>query len=60
MLVKKWANLERQRPRLRMVKWGMTAGAAVTIVGILGAGSPVLGLLILLGFGAWGFSILKK
>lgn len=60
MLPRKWSNLERQRPRLRWAKWGMVAGAVLTVLGILGVGSWPVGVVVLGGSGVWAFSILNK
>lgn len=60
MLPRKWNNLERQRPGLRLTKWGMGVGAVLTVLGILGVGSWVLGVVILGGSGIWAFRILNK
>lgn len=59
MLPKKWSNLERQRPRLRWAKWGMGAGAVLTVLGILGAGTLTLGLVVLVGSGVWSYMLLR-
>lgn len=59
MLPKKWANLERQRPRLKIAKWGMGIGAVITVLGIVGLGSLPLGLLILVASGIWTFTLLR-
>jgi len=60
MLPRKWANLERQRPQLRWVKWGEAAGALLVVGSLVGFGSWELGILVMVGFGLWGFSILNR
>ncbi len=59
MLPKKWSNLERQRPRLRFAKWGLVAGAILTGLGVLGAGTLAFGLVILVGSGVWMVNLLR-
>lgn len=56
---KKWANVERQRPRLRFAKWGLVAGGALSVLGLLGVGSLVFGLIVLVAAGVWTFSLLR-
>ena len=60
MLSKRWSTLERQRPALRWVKWGEIAGAVMTVGGFVGFGSIFLGLLMMAGFGIWGFRLLNR
>lgn len=60
MLPKKWNNLERQRPQLKIVKWGEAIGAALTVGSFVGVGSWELGLAMMAGFGIWGWSILNR
>ena len=59
MLPKKWSNLERQRPRLRVAKWGMVAGAILTGLGALGVGSLTFGIIVLVASVAWTYTILR-
>lgn len=59
MVPKKWGNLERQRPRLRWAKWGMGAGAVLTVLGALGLGSLTFGLIVLVGSGVWAYRQLR-
>lgn len=56
----KWKALERQRPQLKIAKWGGVAGAAVTAGSVIGLGSVSLGVAMMVGFGAWGYTVLKK
>lgn len=60
MLTKRWNTLERQRPALKWVKWGELAGVVLTLGGIVGIGSWIFGLMVMLGFGIWGFRILNR
>ncbi|WP_053958746.1 hypothetical protein [Sulfobacillus thermosulfidooxidans] len=60
MLTKRWATLERQRPQLKWVKWGELAGAFFTGGGLVGMGTFWLGILLIIGFGIYGYSILSK
>lgn len=61
MLVSKWKAVERQRPQLRVVKWGAGAGAALILLSILaGWGTFVFGVIVLAVFGLWGYSALNR
>lgn len=58
-MLKKWKNLERQRPSLRIVRWGEGIGAVLFIGGFVGLGSIPIGLLTMVGFGIWGLKALR-
>ena len=60
MLSRRWKTLERQRPSLRFVKWGELVGALLVLGHFVGVGSVVLGLIVMVGFGLWGYSILNR
>jgi hypothetical protein len=60
MLSRRWKTLERQRPQLRYVKWGEIIGAAFIVGRFVGLGSFVFGALLMIVFGIWGSSILKR
>ena len=60
MLPRKWQNMERQRPQLKLVKWGTLTGLVLTVAGAVGIGSWLLGLLIMAGFGFWGYRVLNR
>lgn len=58
--MRRWKNLERQRPSLRFVRWGEIAGLALFGAGIAGLGTLVLGLVVMAGFGLWGWKVLNE
>jgi hypothetical protein len=60
MLPKRWNTLERQRPALKWVKWGEIVGIVLALGGFVGIGSWLFGLLVMAGFGLWGFRILNR
>ena len=60
MLTRRWKTLERQRPRLRIVKWGELVGALFIVGKLVGVGSVVFGLILMVGFGLWGYSVLNR
>lgn len=60
MLPRKWSNLERQRPALRWVKWGEIVGAVIALGSLIGVGSWTFGILVMLGFGVWGWRIMNR
>jgi hypothetical protein len=60
MLTRRWKTLERQRPQLRMVKWGELVGALFIVGRFVDFGSIVFGLILMVGFGIWGYSILNR
>ena len=60
MLTRRWKTLERQRPQLRMVKWGEFVGALFIVGRFVDFGSIVFGLILMVGFGLWGYSILNR
>jgi hypothetical protein len=60
VLTRRWKTLERQRPQLRFVKWGEVVGALFVAGGLVGFGSVVFGIILMLAFGLWGYSILNR
>jgi hypothetical protein len=60
MLTRRWTTLERQRPRLKIVKWGELAGLILFAGGFVGFHTMFLGILLLVGFGVYGYRILSK
>ncbi len=60
MLAKRWRTLERQRPQLRYVKWGEAIGVLFILGRFVGLGSVVFGLILMAGFGLWGYSVLNR
>ncbi|AUW94603.1 MAG: hypothetical protein C7B44_02070 [Sulfobacillus thermosulfidooxidans] len=60
MLTRRWTTLERQRPRLKWVKWGEIVGVLLTAGGLVGSGTLWLGIFLIIGFGYYGYHILSK
>lgn len=60
MFLKRWRTLERQRPQLRWVKWGEGLGAFLILWNLLTGGNVIFGVVLMVGFGFWGFSVLNR